>query len=240
MINKTKGIVLRTIKYGETSVIAKVFTELFGVQSYIVNGVRKAKNSRAHYFQPASLLELEVYHSDLKNLQRIKELRWGTVYRSVLDNVIKNAIALYMVEMLYKCLKEPEEQPALFEFCEKSLLFLDGKKQEEVANLPLYFSIHLPAFFGFAIQKNFSAHWKFFDPAEGNFTDEPSALVEKDEITARLIFEFLQLQILDGIDAIRMNRIQRQKLLGAMQTFYNYHFPDFGTMNTLAVMQAIF
>ena len=40
MVHKTKGIVLRTVKYGETSVIVTILTELFGLQSYLVNGVR--------------------------------------------------------------------------------------------------------------------------------------------------------------------------------------------------------
>ena len=47
MTHKTKGIVLRTIKYGETSVVVTIFTELFGVQTYMVNGVRTTKKSSA-------------------------------------------------------------------------------------------------------------------------------------------------------------------------------------------------
>ncbi|MFL5786527.1 MAG: recombination protein O N-terminal domain-containing protein [Flavisolibacter sp.] len=36
MIHKTKGIVLRTVKYGETSLVVTMFTELLGLQYYIV------------------------------------------------------------------------------------------------------------------------------------------------------------------------------------------------------------
>ena len=42
MTHKTKGIVLRTVKYGETSVIVTILTELFGLQSYLINGVRSS------------------------------------------------------------------------------------------------------------------------------------------------------------------------------------------------------
>ena len=41
MLEKTRGIVLRTTDYGETSLVVKVFTEAYGLQSYIVNSVRK-------------------------------------------------------------------------------------------------------------------------------------------------------------------------------------------------------
>ena len=117
MIHSTKGIVLRTIKYGETSVIASVFTELFGIQSYLVNGVRTSgKSSKAHFFQPSSILDMEVYHNDLKNLQRIKDLKWSFIYKTILSDVIKNSIALYMVELLQKTLKQPEPNADLFFF----------------------------------------------------------------------------------------------------------------------------
>lgn len=109
MTHKTKGIVLRTIKYGETSVIVTIFTELFGVQTYMVNGVRSAKRTsvKANYFQPAAILDLVVYHSDQKQMQRIKEFAWDVLFEQVLSDVIKNSIALYIVELLQKCLKHP-------------------------------------------------------------------------------------------------------------------------------------
>ncbi len=68
MIYQTKGIVLRAIKYGETSVVVNIFTELFGIQSYLVNGIRISgkTSSKANLFQPTSILDMEVYHNELK------------------------------------------------------------------------------------------------------------------------------------------------------------------------------
>src|SRR6187399_2777842 len=101
MTHKTKGIVLRIVKYGETSLIVTIFTELFGVQTYMVNGVRSAskKNAKGNYFQPGAILDLVVYHSDQKNMQRIKEFQWAYLYQHAFSDVIKNCIALYMVEL---------------------------------------------------------------------------------------------------------------------------------------------
>ena len=153
MIHATKGIVLRTIKYGETSVIASIFTELFGIQSYIVNGVRtQSKASKAHFFQPSSLLEMQVYHNEIKNLQRIKDLRWSYLYKNVLSNVTKNSVALYMVELLQKSLKQPESNKDLFHFCEDAFMQLDIAGNEITANFPIYFAIQLAHFFGLRIQ----------------------------------------------------------------------------------------
>src|ERR1700712_2316525 len=96
-VHKTTGIVLRTIKYGETSVIAAIYTELFGLQSYLVNGVRTSSKKgpgRASLFQPGAILDLVVYHSELKNLQRIKEFKWGYLYKHIFSDIFKNSVAL--------------------------------------------------------------------------------------------------------------------------------------------------
>jgi len=145
-LHKTKGIVLRTVKYGETSVIVTLFTELFGIQSYLVNGVRassKKGTGKANMFQPAAILDLVVYHNELKQLNRIKEFRWSIIYQHILTDVPKNAVALFMVELLTKCLKQPESNPDLFHFVEDCFLYLDNSSGTVTANLPLFFALHL-------------------------------------------------------------------------------------------------
>src|SRR6266498_764247 len=124
-LHHTKGIILRTVKYGETSLIVTIFTEIFGIQSYLVNGVRastKKGSGKANLFQPAAILDLIVYHNELKNLQRIKEFRWGHLYQHIFSDIKKNAVASFMVELLAKCLKQPEANPDLFYFVEDSFL----------------------------------------------------------------------------------------------------------------------
>jgi DNA repair protein RecO (recombination protein O) len=149
MIQRTKGIVLRTVKYGETSLVVTILTELFGIQSYMVNGVRtngKKGAGRANLFQPISILELEVYHNELKNLQRIKEFKWSHLYKSLFFDVRKNAVALFMVELLQKCLKQPEENPELYSFAEDAFIHLDKSTDAVTANFPLFFAIQLSTF----------------------------------------------------------------------------------------------
>ena len=158
-LHKTKGIVLRTVKYGETSIIVTIFTELFGVQSYLVNGVRtstKKGTGKANMFQPAAILDLVVYHNELKHLNRIKEFRWGYIYQNILSDVRKNAVALFMVELLTKCLKQPESNPNFF-ILRKIFLYNWMKAVAAMmANLPLFFALHLPFHFGFRIKDNYS------------------------------------------------------------------------------------
>lgn len=148
MTHKTKGIVLRSIKYGETSLVVTIFTEMFGVQTYMVNGVRTSKksSSKANQFQPTAVLDLVVYHSDNKSMQRIKEFSWAVLYENLLSDVIRNSIAAYMAELIYKCLKQPEANTDLFNFCEESFLQLDKAGKTVSANFALFFTLHLAHF----------------------------------------------------------------------------------------------
>ena len=83
MTEKTRGLVLSFIKYKETSIICKIFTESFGVQSYIINGIRNSKSKNIGFFQPLNILDLVVYHKKSSDLHRIKETKFQYVYRTI-------------------------------------------------------------------------------------------------------------------------------------------------------------
>jgi DNA repair protein RecO (recombination protein O) len=240
MIYSTKAIVLRHVKYGETSVIATLFTEIFGIQSYLVNGVRtQSKTSKAHFFQPSSLLDLQVYHNELKNLQRIKEVTWSALYKNILSNVIKNAVALYMVELLYKCLKQPEANADLFHFCEDALLQLDTSSEEITANFPLYFSLQLAPFLGFQLQDNYSEKRNVFSLKEGKFSAEESAPDHLNKETSYYISQLLKAIHPDDLIEIKMNRNIRDSVLKSLESYYAWHVPEFGQMKTLTVLHEV-
>ena len=241
MIHTTKGIVLRTIKYGETSVIASIFTELFGIQSYIVNGVRtQSKTSKAHFFQPSSILEMQVYHNELKNLQRIKDLRWSYLYRNILSTVTKNSVALYMVEILQKSLKQPEANADLFHFCEDAFMQLDIAENEVTANFPIYFAIQLAHFFGLKIQDNYSAEKNIFNIGEGNFTDK--SLSNSNFLEADISYYFSQLlKVLqpEELKEIKLNKSIRATILSALENYYIFHIAEFSSLKTLPVLHEL-
>ena len=123
MLHNTKGIVLRVTKYGDTSVIASIYTELFGLQQYIVKGVRtisKKGASKGVFYQPGAILQMEAYHYPMKSMQMVKEVNWSYVYQNVYSDVLRNAVATYIVEILQQTL-EPEPHPELFYLIEDTL-----------------------------------------------------------------------------------------------------------------------
>jgi DNA repair protein RecO (recombination protein O) len=240
LIHSTKGIVLRTIKYGESSVIAWIFTELFGIQSYMVNGVRTSgKTSKAHFFQPASILEMQVYHNDLKNLQRIKDLRWAHLYKNIFSDITKNSVALFMVELLQKNLKQPETNETLFHFCEDAFLFLDIADAAITANFPIYFAIHLAQILGIRLLDNYSEENNIFNLAEGSFSNEKSATDQLSVEISFYISQFLKTIQPEDLREIKMNRNTRMSILKSLESYYSWHVPEFETMKTLNVLSEV-
>jgi len=246
-IHKTKGIVLRTVKYGETSLIVSVLTELFGLQSYLVNGVRvssKKGSGKANLFQPAAILDLIVYHNELKQLQRFKDYKWGYLYQHILQDVPRNAVVLFMVELLSKCLKQPEENTDLFYFTEDALLHLDTCPDKALATFPLFFALHLPVFFGIPPQppsrEVLQGSPLYFDLREGIFSNEMPVhphFLEDD--FARATAELLNVRTPDELGDIQLVPSVRKRLLAAFEEYYVLHIPDFGSLKSLPVLREI-
>lgn len=242
-LHTTKAIILRTVKYGETSLVVSAYTELFGIQSYLVNGVRTSSKKgagKANLFQPGSILELIVYHNELKNLQRIKEFKWSYLYQQVLSDVIKNSIVLFMVELIQKCIKQPETNADLFNFIEESLIQADKSNQQVTANFPLYFAIHLAAFFGFQLQDNYSAVNNVLDLQEGFFvTEKPIHPYFIEGRLSEVMGELLKVMQPNELEQLLLNHEIRRSLLNNLQLFYALHIQEFGQLKSLIVLQEV-
>lgn len=221
--------------------MVNIFTELFGIQSYLINGVRtQGKTSKANFFQAGSILDMQVYHNELKNLQRIKEFKWSCLYKNILQDVTRNSIALYMVELLLKCLKQPENNIALFQFAEDAFMQLDTAEDAVAANFPLYFCLHLSQFFGLRLQDDYSESNTILDLQEGRFIKViPSHPHFLQNDYSYYISQLLKVQHPAELTEIKLNTSLRKEMLFALQNFYGLHIHDFGTMKTLPILHEV-
>ena len=243
MVHKTKGIILRTVKYSETSIITTVYTSLFGIQVYIVKGVRqssKTSQGKASYFQPGAILDLEVYHVELRQLQFIKEYQWSYLYEKVLFNVVHHAVAMYVIELLQHGLKQPEANPELFYLIETTLKALDTGSDTLVANIPVYFMLHLGSELGFQIQGEYSLATPVLDLQEGFFVEDiplhPHYIMNE---PARFTSQILNINSYHALEHIFLNRAMRRELLQAYQQYLALHISDFGEIRSLPILQEV-
>lgn len=243
MLHKTKGIVLKNVRYRETSCIVTVFTELFGIQSYLVNSVytNTKSGSKAVYFQPTSLLDLVVYHNNLKNLQRIKEFKFSYLYTSIAHNVYKNAVALYMIELLQKCLKQPEVNASLYHNIENAFLALDKADVKQAANYSLYYTMALAKWLGFGLNGSYSSSNSIIDLMEGKFTKNiPNHNYYLDNDLSNITYMLLRVSSLEEMGKIQLSKDKRRALLQAYEGFFRYHITDFTSLRSLPVLYMLF
>jgi DNA repair protein RecO (recombination protein O) len=220
-----------------------MFTELFGLQSYLVNGVRatpKKGTAKANLFQPAAVLELIAYHNEFKNLQRLKEFKWAELNQELFSNIWKNAVAVFMIELLTKCVKQPEANNELFYFAEDALHHLNEANETVTANFPLFFALHLAVFFGFRISDEYAETKNYLDLQEGRFVEEqpkhPHYLQDKEAAAVSHILKIMQPSELQDV---ALNQEMRRRIMHAVEQYYIFHVSDFGTMKTLPVLREI-
>ena len=220
MVHKTRGVVFRFTRYGETSIIVSIFTELFGLQSYIVNGVRSstARNKIALY-QPLTLLDLVVYHRPNANINRIKEIRCLYPYQSITSDVRKSAIALFLNELMNKTIKEESHAGELCSFVISSLIVLDTIDQR-AENFHLLFMIKLSRLLGF-----------------GAFNvNEVLGVRVVDEETDKLIETMLSAAY---DDPLVISNMKRREILDLLIKFYSDHLENLGEMRSLHVLREV-
>jgi DNA repair protein RecO (recombination protein O) len=239
----TRGLIIRTVKYGETSLVVSVFTSLFGLQQYMVKGIRTSKKSAsfsASQFQVGNILDLIVYHHEKNTLQHIKECKQPFFFEHLFADVTKNAVLLFMIELLQKCIKEPESAPELYDFIEDVILGLDKATPAQTANLPLFFILHLSHFFGFRLMDNYSENENILDLREGQFVaqmpiHQMAIAYPKSEYIAQL----LRVMQIEELDQIQLHKQLRNELLDACLQFYELHISPFGQMKSLPVIRIL-
>lgn len=240
MLQKCRGIVLNTINYSENSVVLKCYTDLFGMQSYLINGVKGKKGAiKPSHLLPLSLLELEVYHQQNKNLQRIKELRCIPVLSHLHFELHKSTLALFMAELLTKSLREEDQIDAqMFGFLFHSVQIAD-LTQGSLRNFPVYFMVQLSKYLGFFPKANYSLEAPVFSLQEGVFvSDAPNSSDYCKGPLAGVLAQFIDINF-EEIQLVELPANLRRELLNKMIRYYQLHLMLFSELKSPAVLHEV-
>lgn len=166
---KTQGIILRTVKYGESSLILDIYTRDKGLQSFIIGGVRSKKaKTKTGLLQLMSLVDLVSYFRESKDMHRIKEVNPTHIYSAIPFEIAKSSVGVFLIEFIQKTLKEQEANFKLFDFISECFIFLD-KSEQSISNFHLVFLLKYASFLGIQPENNFSIEKKYFDMNESRF-----------------------------------------------------------------------
>ncbi|MBK0404533.1 DNA repair protein RecO [Adhaeribacter sp. BT258] len=233
MLVKTRGIVLNFIRYRETSIIVRIYTEQLGLQTYIVNSVRKkGPGTRIALFQPLMLLEMVVYQSGSGGITRISEYKCAHPFHTLHYDIRKSSVALFLSEIISASVKEEEENLPLFKFLYQSIVALDNL-ETGFENFHLAFLMQLAHYLGFGAHNAAEiTNQVAFAPPSGHGS-QPSVMHFQ-------MFEGMLDELMERPqEALVPNGKVRKELLNILIRFYQLHVDRLGEIKSLHVLSDV-
>jgi DNA repair protein RecO (recombination protein O) len=240
MLAKTRGIVLHSIPYNDRYSIVSIYTEAFGRASYMVarSRGRKSAVSRA-LFIPLSVLEMEVDHQPRRDLHRIRESKVCFPFTGICCHPVKNALALFLSELLYRVVKETEPDSRLFDYLYQSIHLLEHT-EEGIANFHLVFLLGLLRYLGIYPRVETYRKNCCFDMLNGVFTDQtpahPHFLSREEAVVFARLFRISY----GNMSLYAFSRRDRVGIVNRILEYYRLHLPEFPEIKSIAVMQSLF
>ena len=234
MLVKTRGIVLNFIKFRETSIIARIYTEELGLQSYIVNGLRnKGTATRIALFQPYTLLNLVVYDTRRGGINRISEFQCEHHFNNIPYDIRKSSIIIFLTEVLSRVIREEEPNPALFHFLHDSVVTFD-QMEDGFENFHLHFLIQLSRYLGFG-------------PVTGQeITEQVSLAIQRhtgamaiSAMPPRMYDQHFEALLSFSSEPLLINGRTRRDLLAVLMAYYQLHVDKLGEIKSLKVLSEV-
>jgi DNA repair protein RecO (recombination protein O) len=239
VLKQSRGIVLNYVKYSESGIIVRVFTEEFGLQSYSAKGVRsKRSKTKIALFEPLTQVEIVAYQKDNKTIHNLKEIRAYYSYQSIPIDLHKRSILIFLDELLIKTLKEESPGQALFEWLSHALTWFDLDEGNPM-NFHLVFMMQLTRFLGFYPKKEPVPNYQFFNLESGLFTSSRPNSPSFIEGGTAMHFNALHESSFEDAAKLDFTSVQRRKLLDTLIVYYKLHFPGFGEIKSIDVLKTV-
>ena len=240
MYEKLRGIVLNTIRYSDKHNIVHVYTDGRGLMSFAVpQGKTQAARMRNALLMPLSLVELEASVHPGRDLATMREVHRNYPLATLYSDPFKNAIALFISELLAHVIQEPEGNHPLFRYIEQSVQLLE-QMPGQVANFHICFLYHLGAHLG--IQPNVESYRKgyWFDMTDGVFVPSAvrgHALLQPQEAQ---VIHLLSRMTFSNMGVFRFNREERNRMLDVIIGYYRLHNAAIGSLRSPDILKQLF
>ncbi len=240
MITKTRGIVLRSVRFGESSLIVDVLTKSSGRVSFMVHIPKTSRGKiKKQYFQPMTLLDFEYDFRQRSNLQRIKDVRVSLPYSSIPIDPAKSCISLFLSEFIYYATRNEQENPTLFTYISTSLEWLDNA-YEDFANFHLVFMMRLGKFLGFHPFLEDFTPGCFFDLRNGCFTlSMPLHTDFLNAADAGHLYNLMRMNF-DTMKLFKLSHDDRNRITEIVLRYYKLHLPNMPELQSFDILREVF
>jgi|TARA_B110000008_G_scaffold177849_1_gene177304 DNA repair protein RecO (recombination protein O) len=228
---ESRAIALLNHKYGEGAVIAKIFTEEYGLKSFSVkrNKSKKSKN-KILLLDKMNLLTINAKNNSKKEIQYLSEINLAYAYQ---NTSLKNKlIRLFIAEVLSKALIDSEKNINLFQFIWNTNTQIDNLENVN-NNFCIIFLIQLSEFLGISPSTE-NIDLPYFNLNSGNFTN----IKNKNEeiIKGEVINYFKRLIIKENVIIPYQSR---QELIKILFRYYSIHHINLSNIKSYEVIESL-
>ena len=240
MYEKLRGVVLNTIRYSDKHNIVHIYTDGRGLMSFAVPlGKTQAARMRNALLMPLSLVDLEAGVRPGRDLAVMREIHRNFPLATIYSDPVKNAISLFISELLAHVIQEPEGNDPLFRYIEQAVQLLE-QLPGHVANFHICFLYHLGAHLG--IQPNLESYagGYWFDMTEGTFVPVATrghAMLQPQEAQ---VIHLLSRMTFSNMGVFRFSREQRNRVLDVIISYYRLHNAAIGTLRSPDILKQLF
>lgn len=231
MITQTKAVVLNTLRYGDSSLIAKVYSQDYGLLSIITSSGSKKGKRIKNYFSPLSQLKIAIYYKQKQNLHRLKEVDYSDKNQNIEENVVINSLKFFIAEILSKLIGEEESNESLYLFINEQITTLNQLKKN-IRYFHLDFLHELSAYLG--IKPNFCETGSYFDLREAQVVNQ--APIHSDYIDGDKL-AILKSYFCNGK---KVSKEEISQILDILLAFYNIHMGGLDKIKSREVMEVVF
>ena len=238
MLVSTKAIVLSKIRYKDYDLIIKCYTENYGVVTYLVKNALKTKKGKFKpaYFQPLTLLEIESDHKDNRSLQYFKDIKLHFNYSTLHSNVIKSTMVMFLSEVTTNILKEEEQNLALYNFLETTLIWFD--ESETNTNFHLMFLVELSKYLGFYPELPIN-NASYFNLEAGKFQSTKSNVYCISGEQVAFLKQLLGIKF-DVSKSLDINSKQKREFLNMILLYFKLHLDGFKQPKSVTILNQVF
>jgi DNA repair protein RecO (recombination protein O) len=237
---ESKAIVLQQLKYSETSLIVKIYTQKEGLLSFIIKGIRGKKGKlRTAQFQTLNLIDINYKQGQKSQLRHIIDLKITEPFTELLFDPIKRSVAIFMAELIQQSIKEEEPNQELYDFLHNSIQWLD-LTQASCTHYHLLFMMRLTKYLGFPPLVQGHENDQYFDLQQGIFTNNSPTnphYLDSSELKA---WKDLLACKPEDINKLNFPNKLKRSMVHALMNYYKLHLINFKELNSHHILQMVF
>jgi DNA repair protein RecO (recombination protein O) len=255
MIVSTDAIVLRSMKYGDTSKIVTLYSRKYGKIRVIAKGARSAKNKFGASLEPMMHSSMIVYKKEHRELHLLSQSEIASPFLKLNDDGDKMAVGLAMIELVNMIMHNEEENQSMFSLLLESLGAVDASMKNP-ANIFFAFELRLAEIFGYGLDvqrcsrcgrdvaENRSGAFAFIHLASGSVVCSDCHKEHNTggvKVSKRILESLSRLRSapIRSVGQVTLSPSMENEMIALLQTYLRYHIEGVRTLKSLSLFTKV-